>query len=508
MPAGGAIVLGVDPEQDFAVVGLPAPAQAQLEISQLVQDAIAPAPELTFDFVDVDSHIVLIIDVAGRRGDEFSTYEGVAYLRRGGANAELTPDDVALLQPGQGRRGDFEPVLGVGTAQLSGGAVEKVVDKARAAKKHFAAIDDDAALLELLGVVSKDGEVRVAGLYALGAYPQSIFEALGVILRIEGVGDEVVTGALPELLERAERAVADHAPQLPAETVRTVLADALLHRDLTASLDAGRQVEVEITGRAVTVTSPGRMPANERLRRIAALLETSDGRPVFGFAPLAQLATRRAFFEHGLREPRTIDAAVATTVVFPLTPRLSEAESQWLTSISGLLTPLQGDILVRLRGGEELTPEALAAGEYPWYDGEKVSEAIAGLEHSGLLYRYNGIYKLKGQAAEQPESARSGTRRRRRRRRRKNNREVVVGALEKLGTATVSELESETKLSKTQIRYVLNTLIEASSATMEGGRGQRRTTYTLVEGDKPLDRGVSAVDEVVGAVDEGRGVGE
>jgi ATP-dependent DNA helicase RecG len=126
----------------------------------------------------------------------------------------------------------------------------------RARSERLAASDPDTVLLRT-SVIDPEGWLTLAGLYALGAYPQQVFPSLAIVTRAMPMTNDppgtraadlgAFDGPLPEMLERAMAWVRrntatrvrfgpdGHAfdePTYPPEAVRELVANALVHRDL------------------------------------------------------------------------------------------------------------------------------------------------------------------------------------------------------------------------------------------------------------------------------------
>lgn len=131
------------------------------------------------------------------------------------------------------------------------------------------------------GVTSRNGELSLAGLYAMGIAPQAVTPSLGITAAVqlprEAGGPRTrdlvhLIGPIPDLLEEAmtwvlrntrtamgydERGHGVDQAELPMRAVREVVANALVHRNLDAITDSKR-VEIRLLHDRLVITSSGR----------------------------------------------------------------------------------------------------------------------------------------------------------------------------------------------------------------------------------------------------------
>lgn len=242
------------------------------------------------------------------------------------------------------------------------------------------------------------------------------------------------TGPLPALLEdtldwcarnlavvRAYRSDGHLAelPELPLSAVRELLANALVHRDLSPdTFGIGKSIQVRLTPSALMVLSPGGLKGislqqlesedhaqaavNQRLYAIARRLRTADGLAVIEGEGGGIREVFRAAESYGLHTPTLIDT---------------------------------------------------------------------GVEFKAMLWRPEPDRRLPDAAltVETPPHIVRPSR----------NDPRVSAALEFLGEASIQELRASTGLTARQIRYSLARLMDSGLAEMDGRQGVRGTTYRL-----------------------------
>ncbi|MDR7330553.1 RNA-binding domain-containing protein [Corynebacterium guangdongense] len=423
MVGGGTIVLGVDEGEGFAVNGVADAVTAEAGITAQAAAAVQPPVPVTVHTLEIGAATVVVMDVQGLSPNSRpATTGGVAYVRESGGERPLTGRELRVLDSAAGASGqwwehDARPVVGTSHEDLDGPLTSAFVDLVRSRNPRLSGVEDDERLLRLLRVTTAEGELTVAGLYALGFYPQGAEPGLSVTLATR---DERVRleGPLPVLLEESTAWLGHHLPRRwpgdtarPLETpLREVLVDALIHRNLgPETLGAGAAVEVRLDGDTLRISSPGGRadsPANPRLRSLARYLPTRDGGP-FPVGDIDEAGLASAARSVGLPAPELADVGVAFTVTF------------WLHTAE----------MTRLSSQNESTEE-------------RVSYTLE-------LITLGRNAPLVGHAVE--ASGAEGT--------------------------TLAEISTATSLSNGQVRYALKALMGAGIVEMDGRQGDRSTVY-------------------------------
>lgn len=254
---------------------------------------------------------------------------------------------------------------------------------------------DDHTVLRQLGVITPDESLTVAGIYALGNFPQGLLPALQVTAAVQLPRDggsartqnlRHFDGPLPVLLDelmdwvtanlttRQQYQLNGHLRntlEIPPRAVREALVNALVHRDLSpGTLGLGKSVQVRINNRVLTITNPGGLrgptlsqitsnsPAqaavNQRLYGIAKYLRTSDGENVIEGEGGGVKEILRATVESDLHRPQLVDTGVQFTANLWRGSAFSPEDSAWLARNSSghELTHLQKQVLLKARDGE------------------------------------------------------------------------------------------------------------------------------------------------------------
>lgn len=533
MPQAGVILLGVDERQDFAVVGVARPAQLEKQVAHLSRTAVTPTPQLEFSHLNIDGRAVLVVEVMPLLPQEKpATVKHRAYLRQADGDYEMNSNDlrmlgIAALTENQQPQFDFTVLPGTDTAILDQEVLSGYLKNVRDSRSRLSSIDDDQRLLQMANVTDAQGQVRRAGLYALGYLPQSQEPALGATVAVRlaretGSGRTKnlteIEGPIPVMLSQARQWIQQNTtvvsrynlqgdlvdtPEFPPQAIREVVANALVHRDLGPSLETGKKVEIRITDKALVVANPGglrgisvdqlnssslsKAAVNKRLYEIARYLQTADGARVIEGEGGGIQEILTALREARLPKPLFIDTGVEFKVVFPRGSRFTPEEDAWLATLETdgvALTPTEEDLLINMRSHGPVTLSRVV-NLYAPLSGQHCRSMLDRLVAAGALEERGGVYHLRettnlqtAAAATPPaaisvpaEIARLG----------KNVPRVYAVLLAEVetGHVTLRQIIEATGLSDGQVRYALEPMLRDGIVVMNGGQGSRATTYSL-----------------------------
>jgi ATP-dependent DNA helicase RecG len=342
LPGGGLLILGLDESKGFQPVGLTDAVTLAAGVASKARQAFEPLIH-----VDVDVEIFERADVVVARVRELSTSVKPCFVKRTGqAYLRFADGDYALSQleidgfiSNRSRpRHDEESVAGAGIADFEAERVMDFLATARGSDRRLARITGDDELLRRTGVLTVNGEATVAGLIALGEYPQQFLPHYVIRTAslpdsssssVRALDEATFTGPIAAMLEDSvawlarnsrRRLVTDsstgHVREFqdpPVVAVRELLSNALVHRDL-AEWSTSRAIECRLTPNKFTLTNPGGLygvtadrlgihpltsARNRRLVEICKYIRTSDGNVVEALAsgiPAALTAVREAGF--------------------------------------------------------------------------------------------------------------------------------------------------------------------------------------------------------------------
>ncbi|WP_051215432.1 ATP-binding protein [Granulicoccus phenolivorans] len=526
MPDGGTLIVGLDEASGFAPVGLTELATIEQGIASQARTAVTPPVRCDFDTVTFGGSDLLVCRVAGiPLLDRPARHGSRAFLRQSDGDYAMSEQELAQLrylqaQAVQRKHPDHESVLGTSSADLDEDLTRAYLSAARANSARHASVSD-TEILRRTSVLSHDNSLTLGGLYTLGKYPQQWRPTLGITAAVQlprGSGSRTrdlvhLDGPLPELLDRAMEWVRRNTshrmsyndgghgidtPEVPMRAVRELIANALVHRDLSATTDSKR-VEIRLKDDLLVITSPGglwgisegqlghpegKSAVNSFLYEICKNVRLPDGTRVIegegGGIREAILATREA----GLRPPRFTDYGVRFTALLSRHTLLSQDDLSWLATLpgGGDLSSEQRAILAGMRHGAQWTNSSVRT-DFPPVDSVEARRWLQQLVERGFAEavgeRGQTTYQL-SPALRVPTGAEAtylpieapaevvdlGP-----------HTPTVWAALAQ--PRTVAEVASRTGLSQRQVRYALNRLREEGHA-VPAAVPRRRGTYQRV----------------------------
>lgn len=461
LPGGGLIILGLDERDGFRPTGLPDPQKLKQGLEQKAR-AFTPPVQLTIEDATADGKPVVaavVHECAPSAKPCRVGATGAAYLRGYDGDFRMsTLEEQAFLAARQAPHFDRTPVTEASRNDLDDALVEDFARTVRLRDRHGLGRFSGDELLRRAGVLTPDGVPTLAGLLALGTYPQQWFPQYVIRAAAEpGVTDPpgararnqvTLTGPIPRMLDaalewagqtfdtaivsRPDGTVVD-VPSYPLVAFRELIANALLHRDLD-QWSQGMAVEVRLRRDRLIVTNPGGL--------------------------------------YGV----TVDRLGRDTV--------TSARNMWLVNICQYLrSPESGSRVI----------EALATG-IPTIAHALETNGLPPAQYSDMGIRFTAVLrttadhrKLPGEAKQRPAVAQP----------------VVDRRLEAMNPATAeltptqrriaeilatgphdtSQLQPLLELSTSTIRKALRAMRDAGVVVQTGGRG-RRTVYELTGFDK------------------------
>lgn len=542
MPDQGLLILGANEAGAFSLNGVADPAGMAQALVNVSREAVNPSPYVevrTFDIDGVQIVAALVQPVAPSLKP--ARFEGRAFLRQADGDFVMGPADlrmveVAALHHSESVLYDDKPVPGTGPDDLDVELVSQVVSRARRRTRRLRDLAD-TEIIRQLGAVTASGECTVAGLYALGNYPQGVLPALQVTAAVQLPDDgsrartqnlQHFEGPVTDLLEECMAWVRQNLttrqvygddghmrdePEIPLAAVREAVANALVHRDLgPQTLGTGRSIDIRVTEKALVITSPGglrgvtlseiespvprRAAVNQRLYQLSTHLRLPDGSRVIEGEGGGVLTMLRRAQDADLRRPTLTDNGVRFTATFWRGSAFSEEEQEHLTRVSGTvkLTHLQKHVLLKAWRGDPWDVDRLRA-EFSPLTWEHARSQVKALVQRGLLdadidadvpFRTPDATAGADQSAEPtplaerssnsaPHPAPDASALRRMGKNVPTVHHVLSG-----GPALHADLQVATGLSYMQVRRALLALIENDLVEVDGGQGHRGTRYRLV----------------------------
>jgi ATP-dependent DNA helicase RecG len=285
LPGGGTIILGLDEAAGFRPVRLADPQALKQGLAAKARSFIPPV-RLDIQDGTVDGSPVVIAEVSecdrsAKPCRVAST--GKAYLR--GYDGDFLLSDLeeqAFLAARKPPMFDRAPVEDATAGDLDEDLVESFIASIRRSdpegRGRFA---DRGELLRRSGVLAADGAPTVAGVLALGLYPQQWFPRFVIQAAAEPLpgappgtrarNQLTIDGPIPRMLDRAmewarrsfdtaivaapDGSVHDRYAY-PLVAFRELIANTLIHRDLD-DWSAGLAIEVRLRRDRLVITNPG-----------------------------------------------------------------------------------------------------------------------------------------------------------------------------------------------------------------------------------------------------------
>ena len=392
-PGGGTILLGVSERDGISVVGVDDVDDLLKRAANQARNGFRPPIRVDVRAIDLDGKTIGVVNVEGADVNEKPVRwlkDKKAYLRQYDGDYQMSPSEEQMLVLRHHRpNADAQAVPGSSLRDLDPNLVTRYLSSVRETTPRLVN-DSDEAVLFFTGVVadSESEELSVAGLYALGEYPQRLLPHLTLTAAVEGSGDvravnrRDFTGSLPVILDdvlewvrgnvesrqlvtRDGDGLTDYA--VPLLAAREVVANALVHRDLSEA-SRGKGIDLRITRDGFRLTNPGGLwgitvdrlgfgdhPAvNERLYQICRNVEGRSGR-VIEAMDTGIREVRRSLREAGMAEPRFYDNGVSFTVRFPNSALIPDGDLAWIGSLGleqvASLNLRQKEALVDMRHG-------------------------------------------------------------------------------------------------------------------------------------------------------------
>lgn len=518
MPGGGVIVLGLNERTGFESVGVYDAADAQSRLASQARNAVSPPLQVSFTSDKIDGNTIVVARVRELPPSDKPcevTATGHAYVRSYDGDYPISQLERQGFIANRGlARNDQAPMADARRDDLDEALTATYVANCKARSPRLARLPDEE-VLRYTRVVTRDGIPTLAGLYALGRYPQTYLPTLSITASVAPRrGDPAGTrssdiahfdGPLPELLDQAVSWVRRNTstrvrfgsdghgrdePEYPVEAVRELVANALVHRDL-GSHALSERVTLTLLDDRLVIANPGGLHGltveqlgagtggharNQSLYDICKDVRTTDGRRVIEGIGSGIITIRRALTEAGMTPPHFVDAGIRFTAIVPDHTLLDPDDLDWLAKLPAArgLTDTQRHALAAMRNGETWTNRTLR-DRFPM-DSTKARALLADLAERGLAKAVGDgrarNYRLGPAAGEAPPPAAGAL---------PKHGNQVLAELDN-GPLGISELAARLRLSDRQARYAVGRLRDLGLIEVLGGTGQRGTVYRRVTG--------------------------
>ena len=516
LPGGGTILLGVG-EDPVSVIGVQQPHELQQALVSQARQGFSTEIAVDPRSIAIDGKTVIAANVQEVPINSKPCRwreTGSAYLRQYDGDYRMSQQEQQqLLLRHQRPRQDSVAVPGTSVDNLEGDLVQRFLRAVRTGSTALTGQSDAEVLLNL-NVLTEDGEATLAGLYALGRYPQRQFPGLSITAAVTGANDGVratdrltIAGPLPQMLTDAVDWVARTTQtrirfgddghgrdvhEFPLIAVRELIANALVHRDLSEpALSKG--VEIRLLHDRLIISSPGglwglsvdqlgtrdgKSAVNEHLYTICTFATDYEGRRVIEGLGSGIREVRRTLREADMEPVRFQDTGVRFTALLPRSALLSPEDLTWLSDLEAHgLGVEQRHALVEMRHGKSWTNSSYRRRF--GCDSQQARRQLQVLVNRGYAeargQRGSTSYVLASDGAR-PASGATDVTIPAEISALSTNAPTVWACLED-GPRTRQQIVEATHLSSRQVMYALRRLKEAGAVLTDGGRGDITTRY-------------------------------
>lgn len=517
-PGGGTILLGLDEHDGFRSSGVADPAGLQAGVAGKARNALVPPVTFSSGSLPFEGAQIVWIQVNELDSSlkPCRLKGGSAYLRAYDGDYAIAPtEEQAFIANRSNPVFDRDPILGATRNDLDESLVAAFIQQSRSSSSALRQFDDEE-LLRRTGVMNAEGHPTLAGLLALGSYPQQFFPQLVIQASVtpadgssaRSLDVRKFDGPIPIMLDEALSWVQRNTrtrirfgdtghgrdeAEYPVEAIRELLSNALVHRDL-GPYALGLPIDLRILPDRIVLANPGGLfgitkaqlgkqfissTRNSLLARICQNVRTPQNQRVIELLSDGIRIILEKVRGAGMVPPQFHDQAVRFTVVMPNHALLSREELDWVSALPGAatLSDAQRHALVAMRGGvhwnnstlrrafpmdssdarvllKDLVDRglAIAVGEKKWRTYELASPVGLGAGTAPVM-----------SAPQEPDKERAGSP--------DSPRERVELALGQ-GPRSVRELEAELVLTPKQVTYALGRLRDDGLVRTVGSRGR------------------------------------
>ncbi|MGV9182002.1 ATP-binding protein [Arcanobacterium canis] len=291
--AGGTVILGIS-EKNFKPVDNIDVRSLQSELAQAARNRIEPPLPIDIQVLEFEGKLIVVANVSPLPTKEkpcFVKKHGRihgSFVRTGDGDHKMTIYEIDRFLENQHHSARFDciPVLDATFDDLDSDLVSAWLNNVRNMSFGRQALLDDETLLANRRIIAydNDGKIRptIAGLLALGIFPQKFFPRLNVTFTVfpsitKGGSGNVrytdgmsIDGSIPTMITTVIQAakrnmkhgaiitsgLRENVPDYPLIAIREAIANALMHRDLSPD-SHGMPVRVELYPDRLLINNPG-----------------------------------------------------------------------------------------------------------------------------------------------------------------------------------------------------------------------------------------------------------
>jgi ATP-dependent DNA helicase RecG len=385
---GGVIILGLDESQGFAPSRLPDPVKLAADLASMCASEMEPALRPLIRIHHFEGEPIVVAEIPELDPAQKPCYYKGAGMTKGSfvrvsdGDQRLSAYEVQLLLSSRGQpRDDEQAIPGTGLVNLDRAGVDTLVARLRTSRPYAFKDLDHLGVLRRAKVLVTGPEdvgeaVSLAGLLALGSYPQEQFPQLMVTFvhypttaGAQPTGGErfldnvTLEGPIPVMVRdtlaaisrnMSRRAVITGAGrqdvwEYPQTALREAVVNALVHRDLSSSA-RGTQIQIEMYPDRLVIKNPGGLFGPVTIdnlgeegissARNATLIKLLEDVPIPGETRAVCenrgsgiRAMLQSLLAAGMSPPQFEDRISSFVVTFPNHTLLSEDTVRWITAL-------------------------------------------------------------------------------------------------------------------------------------------------------------------------------
>lgn len=316
---GGIIVLGLEepsftPAPGFNAKDVEDRIRSGLNTSDQHAIRVEPVPDYSVELLKVDTQLCVVVTISPLtvNGPCFVKSKGVSngsFKRVGDADQRLSALEVYELQHRFDKHAsDREHVPGTDINDLDTSLTKAM--ESRLKRQHSRLdFDETNKWIKQKSIVTQDGELTLAGLMALGEYPQQFFPQLFIDVAVHPGKEKAPAGENTRFVDRVlcesnvatqvldaiaairrnlrtrrviEGSLGKDVLEIPETVLREALANAVMHRDYSAPF-RDQNISVDIFLDRVEISSPGGLPGGKTTENL------DDGQQIPRNSTLARL---------------------------------------------------------------------------------------------------------------------------------------------------------------------------------------------------------------------------
>lgn len=425
LPDGGTIICGVDESQKFAPVGVYDVEDLRAKIIDAAQN-LKPKIVVETDDITLDGHQLLIVTVPGLPVQERPCFKGnIAYQRLGDGDYPMDGYALSLMYAQRHKpHNDLQSIAHTSIDDLDKSYTQDFLRQVRLSSARLRQSSDQEILYKR-NVLAADNHLTLAGMCALGDYPQQFYSGASVIGIVSTSGNTRnddrfrSEGPIPAMLEdtlawlirniKNRTVTAPNGaglidqPEIPLVALREFVANALVHRSYERDA-SGKFIQIFIKRGRIEIISPGgfwgilpsqvgivHRPAavNEALYAICQNIRLSDGHRLIEGEGGGILAAQQALVDAGLRKAHIIDEGIQVRVIIyrpadntQPTSTMGVSSTPQLAEIPENLSPTESQVYVALTRGPATVADIAESTEL---SARQVRYALPKLIQRGLV---------------------------------------------------------------------------------------------------------------------------